>query len=441
MPHILRFSFCFLLFVFSEKALAQNSSLKPGFLITTANDTLRGFIKEKSNYQNTQSVSFTDNATKPLKIYTPSELKAYFVQSDEKQTNQHEPNSTRAARILRSDIVPANQLENFVFASGKSYVAVQLINGANPRNAFLQEVVTGEVKLFNGTNQDKKEAFFIQKANGSVIELTKVNYRGVFHNILTGCDKMTFDTKDEIKRNYQLTLTSLTKTIATYNKCISPEDMVTIRMQPGKVVISKGIKVGLNSSSIKYSKALTNILEAPSGRPYPAEYERKTGVAAGIFMNFNFNGKVAIQPELIYSSKGGKAIKEVHISNMQYRWFDKVDIKIHYLQLPVLLQYNFGGKIWRPYLNVGPSLGKEIARKQTRQQVAEPASFTIPYFREPVKFGTLELGGIAGLGVKANIFKTHTFFLETRYDYSATLFGPHTQFTNNVVQFQTGISF
>jgi hypothetical protein len=78
-----------------------------------------------------------------------------------------------------------------------------------------------------------------------------------------------------------------------------------------------GAKVGLNVSSI--NRAGSN----QSGS--------KAGLHAGFLAHIHFDPSWSLQPELVYSNQGGK----VNHGGLEHA------INLHYLNLPILLQYNF----------------------------------------------------------------------------------------------------
>ena len=83
----------------------------------------------------------------------------------------------------------------------------------------------------------------------------------------------------------------------------------------------KGIKGGINMAKW-----------VGDGSPYPSEYEKTlTGFVFGAFFTLYSGPQISIQPEILYSMKG---IKYSDGSNY-------VKFKTNYLEIPVLLKYNF----------------------------------------------------------------------------------------------------
>lgn len=72
---------------------------------------------------------------------------------------------------------------------------------------------------------------------------------------------------------------------------------------------------------------------------------RRTGLHLGGFASFSL-GRLAIQPEVTYTSKGSKWVD------------DDAEIKIGYIQVPLLARYRFASEDarFRPYVMFGPAV-------------------------------------------------------------------------------------
>jgi hypothetical protein len=98
-----------------------------------------------------------------------------------------------------------------------------------------------------------------------------------------------------------------------------------------------GVKAGLNAAmlTVKGQKAT----------------EFKPGLHAGAQAHIHILDQLALQPELFYSGQGGKRI----INNVDYK------TNLHYLNLPVLLQYMFNNGF---RLQAGPQIGFLLSAQQ-----------------------------------------------------------------------------
>lgn len=91
-----------------------------------------------------------------------------------------------------------------------------------------------------------------------------------------------------------------------------------------------GLKAGLNAAMLTVKNQ--------------GETEIIPGLHAGGLAHVHVARKVALQPELLYSGQGGKSI----ISGTEYK------TNLHYLNLPVLVQYMFDNGF---RLQAGPQIG------------------------------------------------------------------------------------
>lgn len=94
-----------------------------------------------------------------------------------------------------------------------------------------------------------------------------------------------------------------------------------------------GIKAGLNFNSLSDIKV----------DDIKASMKSKTGFHAGVVYQVKLPLKFALQPELLYISKNSE------IGN--------ADLKMHYFQLPVNIQWGVDLVLLRPYLQVSPYIG------------------------------------------------------------------------------------
>lgn len=97
-----------------------------------------------------------------------------------------------------------------------------------------------------------------------------------------------------------------------------------------------GVKGGLN---------LYNVSNSPG-----SSYDMKAGLYLGMFSHIHLSKSIALQPELIYSSQGGKYTS----NNTAYT------LKLNYLNLPIMLQYMFDNGF---RLEAGPQFGFLLSAK------------------------------------------------------------------------------
>lgn len=133
-----------------------------------------------------------------------------------------------------------------------------------------------------------------------------------------------------------------------------------------------GVKAGLNSFNIETDNS--------------SDFDSKIGLHVGLFGHIHVNDQYAFQPELVYSMQGAKS--------------GNADIKLDYINVPLLFQYMFDNGF---RIQAGPQLGLLLNAK------AENGSST------DIKddFKTIDLG----LGIGASYVHPPTGFgVDARYN-------------------------
>lgn len=107
------------------------------------------------------------------------------------------------------------------------------------------------------------------------------------------------------------------------------------------VLLSAGI---YSQAQIKYGvKAGANFYKVTGEEDFEASRKTKVGLAGGAFVNFSLSETFSVQPELLYSQEGNK----------QKEGDESANLKLNYINIPVLLQYNASGF----YGETGPQVG------------------------------------------------------------------------------------
>ena len=100
----------------------------------------------------------------------------------------------------------------------------------------------------------------------------------------------------------------------------------------------KGIKVGVNFASFTSDDIDSDLLST------------RSGFMAGIYVGWTLLGLVTLQPELLYTQKGG----EVEIGGV------KADTKVDYIEIPLLVQLDLPLPL-TPLIYAGPALDIKIS--------------------------------------------------------------------------------
>ena len=178
-----------------------------------------------------------------------------------------------------------------------------------------------------------------------------------------------------------------------------------------------GIKGGLNLSGISGADdQLKN-----QGNSETADVN-KPGFHGGLVFKFGITEKFAIQPEVLFSQKGGKTtFKNTYVSNTGTVTAEGHNItSYNYLEVPILLKLTLGDGDFKYFINAGPSLGYLVGG-QTKYKVTgvEETSKDINLEEETigtykVRNNRFDVGVAAGLGVSLDA-GPGSVFLEARY--------------------------
>ncbi len=179
--------------------------------------------------------------------------------------------------------------------------------------------------------------------------------------------------------------------------------------------INFGIKAGLNLSTL--TADADKIMSS------------STGFHAGAFVEFKALGKIAVQPELLFSAQGakfeGKDVSSVLESTQ----------KMDYVVVPVMLKYyvlSVGGL----FLEAGPQVGFLVSAKNEVQNKLTNVSTT-----EDIKDATKGLDTSVNFGVGYDILDK--IVVQTRYSLGLTNVSEADEVTskNGVFQLSLGYKF
>lgn len=82
-------------------------------------------------------------------------------------------------------------------------------------------------------------------------------------------------------------------------------------------------------------------------------FSKKTGFNAGVLYRVKLPMGFALQPELLYIQKG---------SAVSYASSESYDFKMHYMQLPINVQWGIDLMLFRPFLMVSPYIGYIVGK-------------------------------------------------------------------------------
>ncbi len=282
------FSFSFILtliFLAVTNSFAQKN-LKPGFIVSNANDTLQGFINYRNWEKNPDKIEFYQNQESMAKEYSPVEIKGFTVSGE-----------TYKSAIIKMDDSPY-RIEDLKEGIKYNYVT---------DTVFLLNLVNGEKSLYSFMDLRGKEHFYIPNSTGFELLLYKqylrrdeatgdlkaakiVTYIGQVNLYLQGCKSIS--TKLKLVKYERKSLINL---FIYYYEC-SDTKMISQNKAVSKPY-EFGVLAGVSFAKLKYLSGMDYMTKA--------DFPVSTNFSAGIFYNILFPrnfGRLSISNELFYYS-------------------------------------------------------------------------------------------------------------------------------------------
>jgi hypothetical protein len=337
-----RFVFIILFCLLQKGAGAQTSeyNTKNAFIVTYVNDTIHGLIKDFGDLEN--QILFKAVGTSEFKTYTPEEVKA------------------------------------FRFDDGAYYKAVQF-QSTRVQKKFLRCLVDGQLSLYK-----QKDYYYFGKAGADPVKVvnrdTTVDgyasksrrHIGTLRFLTADCPgiQQTIDKLNYLDED-------LINGVVAYNHCVAPEKRSHVS-NPKKIKFAVGLKTSVVVSTVRYPDKIST--------HYGENFEPGLGFLGGIYLNFLYREKFAVQPEFGFVTKkssfsaGGVSTK----------------ISQTYLQVPLSFYYYFPLKAKvHPFISVGELIGVTVSSHSYRETFD---SYNQRPYRVPVDVGKAEFGWRVGAG-------------------------------------------
>jgi hypothetical protein len=172
-----------------------------------------------------------------------------------------------------------------------------------------------------------------------------------------------------------------------------------------------GLKGGLNIANLTGSDLLqgNNIADETKNS--------RLGVIIGVFVAFNISDMLAIQPEFLYTQKGGKY--EGTLAEQAGEAFTS-EIKLDYLEIPILLKASFlpNAAVIQPNLYFGPAFALKL-KATTETDQGEGEIYSDNNIPEGGNVKSNDYGLVFGGGLDFNL-KGPEIGIEARYTLGLT---------------------
>jgi len=163
-------------------------------------------------------------------------------------------------------------------------------------------------------------------------------------------------------------------------------EMKTPKKTIKRGITAKGLKIGLNFTNF-YGENVAVFED-----PFDEYVESKMGFCIGAFITYNILDMFAIQPEILYTTKGAKSEEELWGRTL------KGSINLSYLEIPVLAKFLIPSQSnIKPSFYAGPSLAIKLSGKKRGEYNGDVKKEDL----QNVK-GT-DLGLVIGAGLDLNL--------------------------------------
>lgn len=168
---------------------------------------------------------------------------------------------------------------------------------------------------------------------------------------------------------------------------------------PGTVAaqdVMIGVKGGINSANVSLD-------------PEDIDTSARTAFVGGLFAEFGLSDLLAIRPEALYSGKGFKASEGTQ----------ELELKLNYIEVPVLLVARFGSSSVQPVVFAGPVIAFESSCDVSASDTGVSFDSACEDFDEGISTKSTDFGAAFGAGVEIDL---GGFFLlgDARYNLGFT---------------------
>jgi len=307
----------FFIFCITVNSLsAQSGEFLPGYIVSTAQDTTYGYIKDVNRTNIGEEIQFkTDLAQADPTTYTPEELSAFFF----------EPSFYFSAQDIE-------------------------LNGQSEKR-FLRKLVEGYASLYQyvDAEQSDKYDYLIVKASGEQMQLSKNDrieggeykedkaYVGQLKYVLRECQEFVTGLGD-----VPFSAKVLARTVVRYNECAFPEDGSNMLAQSRRLIFKFGATAGLQ----RYQIIGSNL------QPPNREFEESgVGVLFGVMGNISYFRRLSLQVGVLYANYQTDYEFGFTLDNFS------VQHEFSNLIVPVTLKYQLSTRKFAPYVYAGGGSG------------------------------------------------------------------------------------
>lgn len=388
---------------------------RPGFIITSQADTVRGKVQRQTN-KKAQAVCKFRDANGKTTSFGPSDIAGYGIDGETAFTS--------------------------IVLSSKD---------GTQRTTFAEVIVVGKISLFRdhyGYLVFKEDSITVLEDNKFVVEIGGKSFPTSDKKYQKDLKALMADCPSAQERLHTISLSEkpLTKVVHAYNMCSGgPSRIGKESLKWFSVGI--GLAAGLNSS---------NLSVKVGSQPY-VDGSFETSNTPLLALAFDFESpratlRISGHGEIQYLRSDYKnfSLRTVGISTTR----DYVLVKFEQLRFPIGLKYSLSFNSFRSYVNAGVSPSALLSHESTyTREVALPA-FVSAMALTPANINSIAVGIWGGIGFAIPVRNNLSAFAEVRYEHikgnyshessfpgTGYIFTTVNDYTISNLQFTAGIRF
>ena len=361
---------------------------RPGYVVTSSGDTLKGLVNDHTEAKNARECFFKAASEEPPRQYGP------------------------------------DQLHGYGFADGKMYESKRVrLDSTTSETVFVELLVKGRLSLYH---YKVGNHYLAGKTPEELVELTRVEktierdgvpyvivrefYKGTLIYMTLDCPRL----KRKLDR-LPFVHNDLIRVVHEYNTC--NDSSASFRTKRKLVTAKAGLVAGFNRSRLRFSADhpkydyLAKASLDEKAYPFVGLYVQTTIPWVTDRLTLRFEGQ--------YSQHAYTSYREFKRAESTYR--EDVSISREYLRFPMLLRYTYPKGSFRPFAGLGFHLDVALRGDSRLIQERELANTVTTHEQPAVATRTPEIGGVAGAGLELNLGKRYRLQTELRGSLSTGL--------------------
>lgn len=338
----------------------------PGYVVSTASDTLRGELREQGNHL----ILFRQNGNATPQSFTPNQIISYVADNT----------------VRRS---------------------VRLTENGRDSTYFMYEQVSGYVGLYRLFSPEDRLTHALRLPNNTFVPLRGTLTLLTLTNNLNECSDPAF-TRLLNPQSFRALNADLERIVSTYNACVRPGQASTRPAAKKRLRYELGLSVGLARNNWVYGRSgqLNATYYDPSGS-YSPTYTAAIGGFFTIAPRKRLSASIELSASWYSGSRTVPLTDPLEPTKQASRLYS---FNESYISLPITGRYVFIDKRTRWYVKVGA--GPTLSTRPSASYVTSDFGMTIPI--EILNRTNIGIGYLLGIGANFVVGKNQPVYVEAR---------------------------